>query len=96
MNQNQIQVIRQKFQQVDEQLSNMNKAISWLSLASISLNELARKDHSKEEIEEALKEAAKQLAKINAAMKGITCQPQEIWERHFGIREATVGVSQHS
>ena len=93
MNQNQIKAIRQKFQQVDEQLGNINKAISWLSLASISLNELAKKDHSKEEIAEALKEASNQLAKINSALKGITCQPEQIWDRHFGIREAAVGTS---
>lgn len=89
MNQNQVKAIRQKFQHIDEQLGNINKAISWLSLASISLNELAKKDHSKEEIAESIKEAANQLAKINAAMKGITVtsEPEKIWDRHFGIGE---------
>jgi hypothetical protein len=86
MNKNQTTAIRKKFQQIDKELSKLTKAISWLSFVSITLNALAKKDHSEEEIADALKEASKQLAKVDAALKGIniTSDPERIWERYFG------------
>jgi uncharacterized coiled-coil protein SlyX len=84
MNENQMKVLREKFRAIDDKLADLNRAITWLSLAVISLNKLAEKDHSKEEIEEALTEAAKDLAKMHAGMRGITTDTDKMWNRYFG------------
>jgi glyceraldehyde-3-phosphate dehydrogenase/erythrose-4-phosphate dehydrogenase len=84
MNANQIKAVREKFIEIDEKLADMKRAITWLSLAVISLNKLAEKDHSKEEIEEALKEAAKDLAKMQAAMGGVLTESDSRWDKYLG------------
>lgn len=69
MDEEQIKIIRQKFQEIDETLKRVFKAMNWLSLICVSLNELAKENHSEEEMKESLVNANKKVAEMNVLMK---------------------------
>lgn len=71
MDEKQIKIIRQKFQEIDETLKRVFKAMNWLSLICVSLNELAKENHSEEEMKESLIHAGKKIAKMNILMKKV-------------------------
>lgn len=69
MDEEQIKIIRQKFQEIDDTLKRVFKAMNWLSLICVSLNELAKENHSEEEMKESLVNASKKVAEMNILMK---------------------------